>query len=64
VAGLQNSGQLTLDEVDRLFNYYLKNLTNEPLKSVRGYVREQSFEQLSDLLDKMETYGRFRTPKA
>jgi hypothetical protein len=64
VAGLQHSGQLTLDEVDQLFNYYLGNLLNERSGLVRGYVREQGFEQLSTLLDKMETEGRFRKPKA
>jgi hypothetical protein len=64
VAGLQRSGQLTLDEVAGLFKYYLKILTCDDLKFIREYIREQDFEQLSALLDKMEKEGRFRTPKA
>jgi len=64
VAGLQQSRQLTPDEVDRLFNYYLRILKSTRLGFVRKYVCDQGFEQLSALLDKMETEGRFWTPKA
>ena len=48
VGGLSELGQLSEREIDRLFDYYLKQLAGEPV--VRQFVATQGFESLHQIL--------------
>ena len=56
-ARLWHSRQLTLNEIDGLFNYYLGNLTKHDF--VREFLKK-GFEALQALLDIMERKGLFK----
>lgn len=47
VASLHELGQLSREEIDRLFDYYLKQLADEQV--IRRFVDTQGFEALSGL---------------
>lgn len=47
VASLSELGQLTTSEIDRLFDYYLRQLADEP--TIRGFVDTTGFESLERL---------------
>jgi hypothetical protein len=54
VGSLRELGQLSAEEIDRLFDYYLKQLADEPV--IRQFVETQGFESLRDLF--VERAGR------
>jgi hypothetical protein len=47
VGSLRELDQLSTDEIDRLFDYYLRQLADEPV--IRQFVETQGFESLHDL---------------
>jgi hypothetical protein len=47
VGSLRELGQLSSEEIDRLFDYYLRQLAGEPV--IRQFVETQGFESLSGL---------------
>jgi len=47
VAGLQKLGQLSIKEIEQLFDYYLRQLAGE--ETVRNFVSTQGFESLQKL---------------
>lgn len=57
VGSLRELGQLSSDEIDRLFDYYLRQLSDEPV--LRQFVETQGFEGLADLCS-VRSDGRFR----
>ena len=50
VASLQKFGQIRVSEIEMLFEYYLRLLCRHEF--VRGYIRENGFEELDSLLRK------------
>ncbi|MFP5246391.1 MAG: hypothetical protein ACLGH0_06820 [Thermoanaerobaculia bacterium] len=56
VGSLRELGQLSAEEIDRLFDYYLRQLAGEPV--IRQFVETQGFESLSDLFRVRTERGR------
>lgn len=53
VAFLKKSDQITFNEIDDLFGYYLNCISRH--KSVRNYLKPNGYELLNDLLNEMAT---------
>lgn len=48
IASLHTMGQISMEEIERLFDYYLKLISVQPL--IRAYVKQWGFEDLDKLL--------------
>lgn len=56
IASLHTMGQISQEEIERMFDYYLKLMSERPV--VRAYVKEWGFEDLDRLLTAREQAGR------
>lgn len=56
VGSLRKLGQLSSDEIDLLFDYYLRQLAGDPV--LRQFVETQGFEGLADLFGQREERRR------
>lgn len=59
IAILEKEGGLNIEEISMMFGYYLDNLLFNP--DIVLYLKEQGFEKLIYLLDKMEKAGYFKS---
>ncbi|HEV7764754.1 MAG TPA: hypothetical protein VGQ76_07130 [Thermoanaerobaculia bacterium] len=60
IASLWKLGQLRINEVAMLFQYYLENLTDKPF--IVRFIREQGFENLEKLLAALDKQRKTRLP--
>lgn len=55
IARLKEIGQLTSDDINASFDYYLRLLTNQRNPEIRQYLKREGFEKLDTLLLEYET---------
>jgi len=53
IASLHTMGQISREEIERMFDYYLKLISERPV--VRAYIKKWGFEDLDRLLRERET---------
>jgi len=57
IAFLESKDQLTFEDVDAMFNYYLKRMVEvDSDKQLRRYIRDQGFERLHRLLNRYSPF--------
>ncbi len=57
IAYLESKEQLTFEDVDAMFNYYLKRLLQvDPDRQLRRYIRDNGFERLHRLLNRYSPF--------
>lgn len=56
IASLHTMGQISQEEIERMFDYYLKLISDRPV--VRAYIKQWGFEDLDRLLTGRELSAR------